>query len=397
MNKDKSLLSVIVPVFNEEKYIEECVNSILKQTYMEIEIILVNDGSTDQSGMICDRLAQKNDRIKVVHTENGGITKARLEGLKVSLGKWVTFVDADDWIDEYAYEDLLLDDCYDVIITGICRYVDSKNQRMQMPYLNAGKYNKESIIKEIAPIMLWNNKLEDWALDPSLCTKIFKREILLEQLEKASNIGSDYGEDSMVVFPLMLQVDCICIFNKIYYFHRQRSSGEIAPYIRDDSFIVKLGMVYEYLKKEFKSTPYWNIMKDQLDCFYINSICLKKRCYAYSTLKFVAHFPIEQIHPNSNVVLYGAGKLGHLYWEQNILYHFCNIRLWVDINFENLQKNNKLIQDPETIRSEDFDYVLIALDNYCSAIKAAFYLKDMGVEEEKIVWHSARIYDKKLI
>ena len=313
MNKKEPALSVIVPVYNAEEYIEDCVKSILKQSYMELEVILVDDGSSDHSGLICDLLAEKNSRIKVLHTKNGGITKARLAGVKASAAEMVTFVDADDWIDEEAYKDLFFDDSCDIVITGICRYINSEKQIMQVPYLKQGIYDKESIINQIAPIMLWTSKLEYWALDPSLCTKVFKKEILLEQLEKVSEVDSNYGEDSMVIFPLMLQVNRIQISKRIYYYHRQRSSGEISPYIRDEEFFSKLSRVYEYLKTQFKGMSCWSIMKNQLDCFFINSIDLKKSCYDYSTLKFAAYFPIEKIPQDSNIVLYGAGNLGRQY------------------------------------------------------------------------------------
>lgn len=394
MNRIEPLLSVIVPVYNAEQYIKECVKSILKQTYMEIEIILVDDGSSDQSGSICDLLREENGCIKVLHIEHGGITKARLAGLRVSVAERVTFVDADDWINENAYRDLILDNDCDVIITGICRYVDQDNQIMQVPYLKAGIYDKESIINEIAPVMLWVPRLENWAVDPSLCTKVFKKNILLEQLEKASEVDSNYGEDSMVIFPLILQANRIQISKRIYYYHRQRNLGELSPYIRDDEFFSRLSKVYEYLKKEFKRMPYWSIMKSQLDCFYINSTNLKRDCYDYATLKFAAYFPIDKISQNSNIVLYGAGNLGKLYWKQNILYHFCNIKLWVDKNYEKLQDGNDRIQKPEMIKNIEFDYILIAVDDYYTAKEIVIYLKGLGIEKEKIVWQNTRINDK---
>lgn len=394
MDKKEPLLSIVVPIYNAEKYLKQCVESILKQNYMTIEIVLVDDGSSDQSGLVCDCLAERNSCIKVLHIENGGITKARLAGVKASVADMVTFVDADDWIEENAYKDLPFDGDNDVIITGIYRYIDPEHITSQLPYLEEGIYDGESIINRIAPVMLWTPELGYWALDPSLCTKVFKRKIVLEQLEMASEVGSNYAEDSMVIFPLILRADRIQIVNKIYYYHRQRISERISPYIKDEEFLSKLGNVYEYLKRQFKRMHYWSIMKEQLDCFLISSTDLKKSCYNYQALKFVAHFPVEKIHQDSSIVLYGAGNLGRQYWQQNIMYHFCNIKLWVDKNHEKLWDNNVSIQDPEIIREIDFDYVLIAVDDYCAARDIACYLKGMGVEKEKVVWHSARINEK---
>ena len=92
-------LSVIVPVYNTEKYLRECIDRILAQTFTDFELILVNDGSTDGSGAICDGYAEKDSRIQVIHQTNGGITVARKSGVRAACGEYVTFVDSDDWID----------------------------------------------------------------------------------------------------------------------------------------------------------------------------------------------------------------------------------------------------------------------------------------------------------
>lgn len=101
------LISVIVPVYNSESYIHKCVDSIINQTYKKMEIILVDDGSTDESPQICDEYAKKDDRIKVIHKNNGGQSSARNLGLDVCHGEYIGFVDSDDWVSPYMYENLL--------------------------------------------------------------------------------------------------------------------------------------------------------------------------------------------------------------------------------------------------------------------------------------------------
>ena len=96
---DTLLVSVIVPVYNVAPYLEQCLDSIVNQTYQNLEIILVDDGSTDESGAICDRYAEQDGRIQVVHKENGGLSSARNVGLDKMTGEWVLFVDSDDWIE----------------------------------------------------------------------------------------------------------------------------------------------------------------------------------------------------------------------------------------------------------------------------------------------------------
>ena len=102
--KEHDLISIIVPIYNVEQYLEKCINSILNQTYTNLEIILVDDGSPDNSGKICDEYAKKDNRIKVIHKENGGISSARNTGLKVARGAYVGFIDSDDYIEKDMYE-----------------------------------------------------------------------------------------------------------------------------------------------------------------------------------------------------------------------------------------------------------------------------------------------------
>ena len=101
-------VSIIIPIFNIERYLERCIKSVQRQTYQDIEIILIDDGSTDQSPAICDALCAYDKRIKVVHQRNKGVSAARNVGIKLAAGEWVMFVDGDDWIDPYAVEQLYL-------------------------------------------------------------------------------------------------------------------------------------------------------------------------------------------------------------------------------------------------------------------------------------------------
>lgn len=99
MIKNNPKISVIVPIYNAEKYLHRCIDSILNQTFTDFEVLLINDGSTDSSGSICDEYAKKDSRVRVFHKENGGVSLARNIGIDKALGLWTLFVDSDDWLD----------------------------------------------------------------------------------------------------------------------------------------------------------------------------------------------------------------------------------------------------------------------------------------------------------
>ncbi|KQC11224.1 MAG: hypothetical protein APR62_10305 [Smithella sp. SDB] len=141
--QNNPLISVIIPVYNISKYLERCVNSIIKQSYKNLEIMLVDDGSTDNSGEICDIYKEKDKRIRVIHKINGGLSSARNAGLFVIKGEYVGFVDGDDFIDEYMYETLLkamLDNDADVVQTGY-HHADEHGRIADTRTFREAKYN----------------------------------------------------------------------------------------------------------------------------------------------------------------------------------------------------------------------------------------------------------------
>lgn len=125
----KPVISVIVPIYNVEKYLPRCIESILNQSFKEFELILVDDGSSDNSGKICDIYAEKDERVKVIHKENGGVSSARNVGIKAVNGEYIGFVDPDDYIDREMYKNLYElcenNNC-DIGICKLGREVDGK-------------------------------------------------------------------------------------------------------------------------------------------------------------------------------------------------------------------------------------------------------------------------------
>ena len=149
------MISVIVPVYNVEKYLRQCLDSVLAQTYRELEIILVDDGSTDGSGAICDEYATRDSRIKVVHQQNGGLSSARNAGLDLATGEYVAFVDSDDYIHETMLELLyqaLVENNADTVICNFER-VDEKGDvisvRSLQPLAN-GVVSMEEALENLA-------------------------------------------------------------------------------------------------------------------------------------------------------------------------------------------------------------------------------------------------------
>lgn len=384
----KQRISVVVPVYNSEKYLKQCIDSILCQTYSEIELILVDDGSTDASGAICDSYAERDRRVSVIHKGNEGPIKARLSGALKAKGSCITFVDGDDWVACDTYEQMMR--CMgnnDLVMAGVLRYFAQNMIKADIPMPEEGEYDKKALENVIIPYMLWSSKRNTWELDPSLCTKIFRRDLLIDFLEKAGTLDTHFGDDTAVIFPLMLKADSVAVMHDCFYYHRQRTSGEVPSYFQDEAFFEKLYSLYEYLKNAFSQSPYWEVLSPQLDHFYLNAVQLKQKSFSDYMEISKDIFPFWEIRKGADVILYGAGETGKRFYEQNEQYHFCKIRLWADQNYEKLSQENARIVPPERIAEELFDYVVIAVRSAEIMQEIVRTLVEMGIPIEKIVWN----------
>lgn len=162
-------ISVIVPVYKVEDYLEKCVNSILDQTYRNLEIILVDDGSPDKCPEICDNLAQKDKRIKVIHKKNGGVSSARNLGIESATGDFITFVDSDDWIDLEMYEELYKkqqENNYDVVFCGFKLIINDKS----IPVIETSKteFCKNNNIEYLLRCTNYKNKNNQYYTENSI-------------------------------------------------------------------------------------------------------------------------------------------------------------------------------------------------------------------------------------
>lgn len=161
-------VSVIVPVYNAEKYLSECVDSILNQTIADLECILVDDGSTDGSPAICDAYARHDVRVKVIHKANGRAASARNAGMRIAQGEYIAFVDSDDWISPNMYEKMLAQGA-DVCLCDFVRFQGGKEYPFTQPNIRKGFYDAAQICKEIYPHLVMDGveypiTISNWVL-----------------------------------------------------------------------------------------------------------------------------------------------------------------------------------------------------------------------------------------
>ena len=213
------LISIIIPVYNVEKYIEKCVTCLTAQTYKNIEIILIDDGSTDDSGIICDALAKTDDRIVVLHQENSGVSAARNNALDIMKGDYVTFVDSDDYVDDHFIECLytaLKSNNADISTCGHYR-VEFDGTLKKIYHLSD---NPEDIICLSGKDSIMNMFYEK-ICSASSGSKLYKREIF----DNLRYPGYIMGEDTFIVYHTFKKAALIAHTNKPLYYYVQHSAS----------------------------------------------------------------------------------------------------------------------------------------------------------------------------
>ena len=245
-------LSVIVPVYNVEKYLNRCLDSIINQTYQNLEIILVDDGSKDNSGRICDEYAKKDNRIRVIHKENNGAAAARNTGIENSTGEYIAFVDSDDYIDVVMYEKMMeINKQYDCDVVMCDCYKERKDSKIVYTHdIREGYYNKDMLYEEYFDCLLMTNEVE-YPPTISNWVCIFKKSLIMKNHLRYAE-GMRFSEDLLF--------------------------GSQAMYYANNFYYMKNQCYYHYMFNEnsVTNTYYkdkWTLMKklyDQINIFFSN-------------------------------------------------------------------------------------------------------------------------------
>ena len=251
-------ISVIVPVYNVEAYLERCVESILQQTYAHFELILINDGSTDSSGQICDHLASQYENIKVYHIENAGVSNARNMGIQLATGSWVTFIDSDDFVTQ------------DYLAT-----LASAAEGLNVGFVIAPLHHiKNGIVTDLPS---HSGKTELWSTEETMkellmttrtsffpVAKLFKRDLLADE---KFNTNYHLAEDALFLTELLLKTRCSSVFidKPVYYYdHREGSATtSVNRHVFDtievyQQILAQVSQVFPNLKYELINRECWS-------------------------------------------------------------------------------------------------------------------------------------------
>lgn len=248
MNKT---ISIIIPVYNVEMYLPKCLESVINQSYENIEIILIDDGATDSCGKICDEYKLKDNRITVIHKKNEGLMQAWIDGIKIAHGEYVSFIDSDDWVEHNIIEEMVQNSqelSVDmVVVNKINEYEDKSVKRPE--YLETGVYDSEEITKKVFPGIINNCEFLGRNISSNRWGKLIRRQLIIDNLKYTDSFIS-YGEDMNIIMPVLMDCKKIVVVDKYLYHYRQNANSIIHKYKKN--MLAQLDMLNEKLLEAAK-------------------------------------------------------------------------------------------------------------------------------------------------
>lgn len=384
---DRIKISIIVPIYNVAKYLEKCISSIMHQTYDKLQIILVDDGSTDDSGHICDEYKEKDDRIVVIHKQNGGLVSARKAGIHIADGEFIGYVDGDDWIEPDMYEHLVK--CMEETEADIIE----SNHYIENEISGEVKQVKSKIgygifdVSEIIPVMLCDEEFNECRLQPYVWSKLLRKEILEPiQLSVDEEIGC--GEDAAVIYPYILRSKKVYISNYAGYHYMQRSNSMTNTLEKDE--LQKSKRLIRYMQTCFVRSKYADRLLVQLNQY--TKLILLLRCISFFDMDNNKSFltPFGGISERNRVIIYGAGKLGQSIYRYILSSGMLEIVNWLDQEYVMYQSLSMPVYNPEIIKEMQgqYDKIIVAVSSRKAASSIRKYLLEAGVSKEIITWLS---------
>lgn len=328
-------ISIIVPIYNVEIYLEKCINSILNQTLSDFELIMVNDGSTDRSGEICDKYGMIDSRIKIIHKKNGGLSSARNAGLDVARGEYIGFVDSDDYIDKQMYEKMIeksIKSNSDIVICDMKYNLNGKDIS-QTQFKDFGIMNRnEALIK------YFNHRY----FKSHAQNKIYKKELF-------NNIRFPEGklfEDVAVFYKLLYKSRRISFINEKLYIYNQGNSNSITKKCINNKHFDLIDNALEIVQFFIKNNESQELFNASSEMYFISVKTFFEMLYSskknMSSIEFknMQKLLIKKINNDiyirgliyykkerkCNIIIYESYKLKNIIYLYNIIDRVNNIK-----------------------------------------------------------------------
>lgn len=354
------LISVVVPIYNLDAYLYQCVRSIVEQTYKSLEIILVDDGSTDNALEICEFFRKSDERIRVIAKPNGGLVSARKAGLNTATGKYVFYVDGDDWINsDCIAEYYKLANAYDTdIVVGdykrefLGNFVTIRNS------IAPGFYNRNRIETEILPLMISHGTFFNHGLKTYSWGKLYKRSAILA-LQNQVPDEIMIAEDAALIYPAIYQSNAIYIADIALCNYRQRPNSILKSTSFDNREIGRIAAAFQYLVDILDSRHSQYGFEHQLQAYFAAIVTIRTGGFLSSTELYKKFKIFGAIPPGARLALYNSGSFGqHAYkhLQHNGIFGLAG---WFDRDYKENNILNMPVSNPEELHHYSFDFLIV--------------------------------------
>lgn len=350
-------ISVIVPIYNVASFLPQCIESILNQSFLDFELILVNDGSPDESYDICLRYQKSDNRIRIVNKPNGGLLSARKSGLDSAQAEFIAFVDGDDWVDiDFLASMYRIVELHhvDMVVSGFIRAFEGRNEKI-MPLYKQGVYADDDL-RDMMNNMLNTSTFFQHGTSTYVWNKLFRRNILKDVLFHVPN-DITMGEDAAITYSYIPHCTGIGITHGCNYFYRQRVNSMVKSIQSSEVERSHLTNLIRHLNNALNGRI--NNMKRRRDLLYY--------LYSQALVRFGGlisesenHIPFQGLKKGHKVLVYSSGTFGQRLVAFNNLYRVFELSSWIDIDHLESKDLGLPVDSPFTRNENLYDSIIIA-------------------------------------
>lgn len=389
---DEPLISIIVAIYQVGDFLDRCIESLISQTYENLQIILVDDGSTDNSHIVCEKYAEIDSRIEIYYKNNGGLVSARKFGLSLAKGEYVAFVDGDDYVDRNMYRELykaIYNTHFDFVNSGYkIRHIGMKNE-----IVHANSFNW-SVTKDGNNVDLIDacffGKVKEKYVCPSIWSKLFRSDFIKNSYVLVPD-KQNYGEDIISLFCCLAKCTSFLSIEKSFYYYCVRE-GSLSNIRNEKKFRSELKLydsifdVNEKMDKPYDDSRLYMRIREKVKDLLLSTT------YMENTEGIVQYY-IEDIIAleDRKTLIYGAGVVGKSYFLQLSTNERCSVIGMIDKYVREIKGFNVNIFTMSEIGELMYDVILIAIRDKQEANKIKDELIGKGVEPYKILWYEPQI------
>lgn len=389
------MVSIIIPVYNVSEYLERCLESVCTQTYRDLEIILVDDGSNDGSSYICDVYKARDSRITVIHKENGGLVSARKAGLMVARGDYVGFVDSDDWIESEMYEHLLswaVKYQTDIVLAGCIEEVGGQ-ATCRTNRIKSGVYDKEKLREEVYPYMLCMQDFFSIGIQPYIWNKLIRRDLAYTHMLTVDD-RIRVGEDVAAVMPMLAMADRVAITDYCDYHYCIHETSMMWQKACAEKEWRELCILHQFLYKCFSKFRLEGFIWRQLYHYTVSNMLTRayEKVAQYSGERVLWPFRYEL--SDKKCIVYSAGNFGRAVYYYLKKYFHDKVCLWVDREAERYQSLGLPVCRVEDVaKRKDADVLVAMMDTSLERVIRE-NLTALGMENKRI--YGVRIMESEI-